>query len=318
MGIFSKSEVVILKESSDAKEYLKKLEELLPRATGDVKERIEKEIIITKAGIAGEENVLFELKNSNIDMYVLQDIYIETEDGSRSAQIDFVVITKKITFLIECKNLVGEIEIDSKGNFVRTIQYGRKRYKEGIYSPITQNERHLDVLKECKVEGKNILLGAMIRKNFTLFNKSLVVLANPKTILNDRYAKKEVKEQVIRADQLNSTLKKLISESKELPSTKKEMKEMAEQLLKRNKAERKDYSLKYEELMEIMEKEEAEQVKLQTDDKRKSESMKLICPRCQGELVLRTAKKGVTAGKQFYGCSRFPKCRFVMNIENNE
>lgn len=39
-----------------------------------------------------------------------------------------------------------------------------------------------------------------------------------------------------------------------------------------------------------------------------------ICPRCSAELVLRTAKKGEKSGSQFYGCSRFPKCRYVQNI----
>lgn len=34
------------------------------------------------------------------------------------------------------------------------------------------------------------------------------------------------------------------------------------------------------------------------------------CPRCGNELVLRTAKKGENAGKQFWGCSAFPKCRY--------
>jgi restriction system protein len=40
-----------------------------------------------------------------------------------------------------------------------------------------------------------------------------------------------------------------------------------------------------------------------------------VCPQCGGELVLRTARKGAKAGKQFYGCSRFPSCRYVRDIE---
>ena len=69
MGIFSKPEVIILKESNSAKEYLELLEELLPKASEEIKSKIEKEIIIIKAGIAGENNILFELKNSNMGMY---------------------------------------------------------------------------------------------------------------------------------------------------------------------------------------------------------------------------------------------------------
>ncbi len=44
-------------------------------------------------------------------------------------------------------------------------------------------------------------------------------------------------------------------------------------------------------------------------------SDKATCPKCGGELVLRTGRKGANAGKQFYGCSRFPSCRYVRDVE---
>ncbi len=33
------------------------------------------------------------------------------------------------------------------------------------------------------------------------------------------------------------------------------------------------------------------------------------CPKCQGEMVKRTVKRGENIGKEFYGCEAFPKCR---------
>lgn len=39
-----------------------------------------------------------------------------------------------------------------------------------------------------------------------------------------------------------------------------------------------------------------------------------ICPRCGGKLVMRTAKKGERQGKQFLGCSNFPKCRYIEDL----
>ena len=39
------------------------------------------------------------------------------------------------------------------------------------------------------------------------------------------------------------------------------------------------------------------------------------CPRCGGELVLRTARKGKNPGTRFWGCSAFPKCKFTKNFE---
>ncbi len=38
------------------------------------------------------------------------------------------------------------------------------------------------------------------------------------------------------------------------------------------------------------------------------------CPQCGKPMVLRTAKKGVNTGKQFWGCSAYPECRTVQNI----
>lgn len=219
MGFFSKPEVVIARESTNAKVYLEKLEELLPEAEDEVKEKIQREIAVTKAGIAGEANILFELKNSNMDLVILHDIYIETEEG-QSAQIDFVVIAPKITYLIECKNLYGNIEINAKGDFIRNMQYGGKWHKEGIYSPITQNMRHMEILKECCAEKKNLIMGFGFRKYFDNFYKSLIVLANPKTVVNDRYAPKEIKNQVLRADQLVAVIKKMEADSGEIASSK--------------------------------------------------------------------------------------------------
>lgn len=36
-----------------------------------------------------------------------------------------------------------------------------------------------------------------------------------------------------------------------------------------------------------------------------------VCPKCGGELILRTAKMGQSVGQKFWGCSNFPKCRFT-------
>ena len=38
------------------------------------------------------------------------------------------------------------------------------------------------------------------------------------------------------------------------------------------------------------------------------------CPKCGKTMVLRTAKSGKSAGKQFWGCSGYPDCKGVMNV----
>ena len=41
----------------------------------------------------------------------------------------------------------------------------------------------------------------------------------------------------------------------------------------------------------------------------------LLCPKCGSNLVLRTAKRGNNIGEQFYGCLAYPKCRFILKME---
>lgn len=38
------------------------------------------------------------------------------------------------------------------------------------------------------------------------------------------------------------------------------------------------------------------------------------CPRCNSNMLLRTSRKGVNTGNQFYGCSAFPKCRATITL----
>lgn len=40
-----------------------------------------------------------------------------------------------------------------------------------------------------------------------------------------------------------------------------------------------------------------------------------LCPKCGGKLILRTTSKGANAGNQFWGCTNFPKCRYIKNIK---
>lgn len=40
----------------------------------------------------------------------------------------------------------------------------------------------------------------------------------------------------------------------------------------------------------------------------------VICPQCGSLMVLRESKSGQNAGRQFWGCSKFPQCRGTVNI----
>ncbi|WP_420554031.1 NERD domain-containing protein [Neptuniibacter marinus] len=39
-----------------------------------------------------------------------------------------------------------------------------------------------------------------------------------------------------------------------------------------------------------------------------------ICPKCGSGMIIRESKRGANAGKNFWGCSTFPRCRAVVKI----
>jgi len=57
-------------------------------------------------------------------------------------------------------------------------------------------------------------------------------------------------------------------------------------------------------------KEHIEHVKHIVSEKKISNT----CPNCGSPMVLREAKNGQNAGKQFWGCSKFPQCKGIVNV----
>lgn len=247
MGLFDRlRDPIVLKESSSAYEQLEQLNLLRLNAPNDIKSQIERDITAMEYGIRGEESLLFELRNSHIPMYILRDLFFE--NNGLTTQIDFLVVTRKLVLIIECKNLYGSITVDEQGSFIREDGFGRR---EGIYSPITQNQRHLDMIKEIRRQSKNSIQRMFFDMNFDNNYKSVVVLANPKSVLNSAKAPKTVKNTIIRLDRLNSYIKDLLSSSKNESYTDNEMKELAEFFLLQNKVNPTDYCNKYQQKSEI-------------------------------------------------------------------
>jgi len=304
---------IFVKEDSQSAKQLAQLQQLLADASASICEKIQADIRSLQAGIYGEDTIAFELKNSHIPMLILHDLYLV--HNGLSAQIDYIILTHKHIYVLECKNLYGNIEINNSGDFIRTVSYGRRTVKEGIYSPITQNKRHLELLYELRKEQKgNFLTKLLFDRSFSETYRSIVVLANPKTVLNARFAKKEIKAQVIRADQLNEYIKKADASSNSEVSD-QVLWELAHFLLDAHQENPVDYAKKYailtsepSKISPVPTSHEAPPVSVQAEPD-------LICPKCGAPMVKRTAKKGPRAGKPFYGCSRYPDCRFIINVE---
>ena len=304
MGLFTKLRgPVFLKEDSEAERHLKELQLIQRTASGELKKEIDQDIRLVELGIYGEKQIRFELENSHIPMYVLHDLYLE--HNGLSAQIDYLIVTKRHVFVVECKNLYGNIEITRNGDFVRTVNFGRYNKKEGIYSPVTQNQRHMELVKAIRGEAKkNLITRSLFERDFLRNYRSIVVLANSKTVLNDRYAPKEIRQQVIRVDRLADYIRKTDAEPGAESGFDKATLEIAQFFLEQNKQNAVDYTARYQ-----------NQMKMALSEEPYEEAKEILCPRCGAVMVLRKAGKGPNAGKPFYGCSKYPACRGIVNIQ---
>ena len=335
MGLFDKiKEPVFLKEGSSAKEQLQALQQLLCLAeelgAGEIKKQIEQEMRNLLAGIAGEEQILFELKNSHMPLWVIHDLYLEAENEAgelQTAQIDFLVVTRQRNFLIECKNLYGDIEVNSAGDFVRTTEWSGRRKKEGIYSPITQNTRHLELLKKIRVEkAQGLLKKPLVASTFYDIHRAVVVLANPKTVLNAKYATKEIKSKLIRADGLIEYIKRVNREKgfgSEM-SGEQDTAESAAFYLSLHKEPNIDYTKRFREALEASGAQASALAAAQSRQEKPAQAGQMQetalpkpprCPVCGADTVRRRAGRGERAGKEFYGCVQYPRCHGIVNIE---
>ena len=195
---FRFKDTVFYKNDSDLQDKynaLNKLNEEFPN-----NEELLQELYIVKKGLEGENEIAYQLKKSNIGMYVLRDIKVTYED--LSAQIDYVVLTPLCTYFIECKNLVGDITVNEKGDFIRKLYINGKTIKKGMYSPLRQVEAQREVIRKIWESRASTFNKILFSKNFNKYRKVLVVAANKDTILDTKKAPNDMKYKILRADLL--------------------------------------------------------------------------------------------------------------------
>ncbi len=191
-------DTVFYKEDSDLQNQynaLKKLNEEYPN-----NENLINKLYMIKKGLDGENEISYQLKNAHIGMYVLRDVKVKYED--LTAQIDYVIITPIYTYFVECKNLVGNITVTEKGDFIREFEINGKKIKKGIYSPLRQVEAQREVIRKIWESHTSKIRQLFASKNFEHYRRVLVVAANQDTILNTSKAPENMKHKILRADAL--------------------------------------------------------------------------------------------------------------------
>lgn len=228
---------IFVKEFVHNNAEVEELTQLVQRVTSDKRQRIETDIQLARLGNEGERNVFYELKNSFVPMLCLHNVRLEYEDYT--AQFDFILITRKAVYVLETKRLSGDIEITKDGDFIRVFrsQSGKAIRREGMYSPISQNERHVNILREI-LRKENLI------NTFPV--KSLVVLANPKTVIDKSQCPSEVEQKLIRYDQIGRLLRdEMADKSNDRDMREKYLYDIAEYLTKNHMPPKYDLVARY-------------------------------------------------------------------------
>ena len=232
LDIFDKfRDAIILKEDCELERKVKYLEELKNKNPNN--KNITQQLYMAQKGLEGENEIIYQLKKSNIGMFILHDVNLVYED--LKAQIDFIVITPWCCYFIECKNLIGNISVNEKGDFIREYSFKGHKVKKGMESPYRQVQAQRDVYKKIwlKLQGK--LKSFLFERNFESFHRVLVVAANGENILNTKYAPKEMKNNIIKADALIRKLEYDRDHSdRDLWDNKKSMEQWANHFIKLN------------------------------------------------------------------------------------
>ncbi len=199
------------------------LESYLGKVGDDQKDLIQSQVNKCKFGLDGEQRVMYELKHLKVPALIIHDLTLFDKNAEQS-QIDFVVLTANCGFVIESKSLTGNVTINSDGDFKRQfVNSEGKVYKtEGMYSPIRQNEIHIDVLNDFISNNKLI-------KNYPI--ESIVVISNSKTIINKSYASKNMKDIIVKYDQLDNKILRSMSLHADVDVSDGKLKELANSLI---------------------------------------------------------------------------------------
>ena len=236
-------------------------------------------------GRRGEKEIEKDLYNINFwgyGGYCLKNVYVPREDDSTS-EIDLLYITRKGFFVIESKNFSGYIfGSDYNREWTSTLYagknwYGRKNVdKYKFYNPVWQNNSHISALKRYLGDITAI---------------SIIVFGGNCELKNINVNKENV--YICYEKQLKKLIKRIYDNNPSLYSD-EEIKTYYNKLLPLTDSSKEKKKIHVQKIYE----------RQQGD----------VCPRCGGALVLRQAKKGIYAGNNFYGCSNYPKCKYIRNV----
>lgn len=220
--------------------------------------------------------------NATTDTLVLHDVLIKNDEDMTS-QIDLLIIGGTGIYVVEVKRYDNA---KIYGNGKRSTWYyylGGKKYD--IYSPLKQNKKHIEYLKNFLADFGGIPYFSV-----------LTIICNDIKVddINDNPDSPDT----FICNSLPAMSKGLRLLSKDKPEVLDgEERQKIFDYIQNNQQVGKEARLAH--------KEKVKEIKKDIDDVKKQN----LCPYCKIPLVLRKGKYG-----EFYGCSNYPKCKYTRKI----
>ena len=129
-------------------------------------------------GLQGEERVAFELnkiKDEGIFLYNVRLLF-----NGEKVQIDFVVIYNKKIYLIEVKNLYGNLVINEDGSVERHIYKDNTIHISGMNNPFLQLSYQKEIIRK------------IIKDKYNYDIETMLVMANDKMVIKNYSSYKNV------------------------------------------------------------------------------------------------------------------------------
>lgn len=232
-----------------------------------------------KEGENRVHNILMQLPD---DYVILDDVVLQTNRGT--TQIDHIVVSKYGVFAIETKNYRGEIYGDDKRKewtqmIITDVTYAKKWWK--TYTYVTKNHFYNPVKQSL---AHSIAIRSLLSEWSALKVVPIVVFTVTAVL-------KDVSSQYHVVYDFN--LLETILSFRTIYLSDNDVHRVVDILLHKNIREFVD---DWSHVNNIYASKEKENNKIALG----------ICPKCGGNLVMRTGKYG-----SFYGCSNYPKCRFT-------
>ncbi len=246
-------------------------------------------------GKLGEYKIFQYLKSLDGYKQYLFNLYLP-KDHEGTTELDVVLLHESGVYVFESKNYSGWIfGTETQKNWTQTLPTGRGRSRKNhFYNPIMQNKGHIKWLKSYLNDE-------------TLAIFSCIVFSERCTLKDINLTSRE--HAVIQRFEVLDIVRRTAAAHPQI-LTQAQIDGLYQRLFPLTQV---GADVKLEHIQQINSSTQRPAPTSAPVLERQKDS--LVCPRCGGKLVLRTASKGQYQGNKFYGCSNYPRCRYMSDMD---